>query len=61
MNEDKKVYYTSEEIDSLGSFEEFEGVKVVLPCSEAYKKLLKLPQEEYSVEKGNPISDFFVS
>ncbi|WP_018391817.1 type I restriction endonuclease [Bacillus sp. 37MA] len=57
----KKTYYSTEEIESLGVFEEFEGVKVVLPNSESYKKLLKSPMEEYSVEKGNPLSDFFVS
>jgi predicted type IV restriction endonuclease len=59
--EDKKIYYTQQELDSLGTFEEFEGVKVVLPNTETYKKLLKLSPEEYSVEKGNPLSDFFVS
>ncbi|KIL73686.1 type I restriction endonuclease [Bacillus badius] len=58
---DKKVYYSMEELESLGSFEEFGGVKVVLPNSESYKKLLKIPKEEYSVERGNPLSDFFVS
>ena len=45
----------------MGTFEDYEGVKVVLPSSESYKKLLKIPQEEYSVEKGNPSSDFFIS
>lgn len=59
--ENKKTYYTQEEIESLGSFEEFEAVKVVLPNSESYKRLLKLQVEEYSVERGNPLSDFFVS
>ncbi|WP_053432833.1 type I restriction endonuclease [Sporosarcina globispora] len=59
--ENKKVYYSDEELRSLGTFEEFEGVKVVLPRPEAYKKLLKIPAEEYSVVKGNPLSDFFVS
>ncbi|KZN99850.1 type I restriction endonuclease [Pseudobacillus badius] len=58
---DKKVYYSMEELESLGSFEEFGGVKVVLPNSESYKKLLKIPEEEYSVERGNPLSNFFVS
>lgn len=58
---DKRIYYSQQEIDSLGTFEEFEGVKVVLPNTETYKKLLKLSPEEYSVEKGNPLSDFFVS
>ncbi len=61
QHEDKKTYYTTEEIESLGTFEEFEGVNVVLPNSESYKKLLKMKMEEYSVEKGNPLSDFFVS
>lgn len=59
--EEKKIYYSDEEIESLGTFEDFEGVKVVLPNSESYKKLLTIPQEEYSVEKGNPTSDFFIS
>ncbi|MFJ7976500.1 type I restriction endonuclease [Peribacillus sp. NPDC096379] len=61
QHDDKKTYYTTEEIESLGTFEEFEGVNVVLPNSESYKKLLKMKMEEYSVEKGNPLSDFFVS
>ena len=61
QTENKRIYYTSEEIDSLGTFEEFDNVKVVLPNAEVYKKLLKLPEEEYSIEKGNPTSDFFVS
>lgn len=59
--EEKRIYYSVEEIESLGTFEDFEGVKVVLPNSEAYKKLLRIPQEEYSVEKGNPSSNFFIS
>jgi hypothetical protein len=59
--ENKKIYFNPDEIESLGTFEEFEGVKVVLPNAESYKKLLKLRSEEYSVEKGNPLSDFFVS
>jgi predicted type IV restriction endonuclease len=58
---DKKIYYTRDELDSLGTFEEFNGVKIVQPNSESYKKLLKMQKEEYSVEKGNPLSDFFVS
>lgn len=57
----KKVYYTQDEIDSLVKFEEFEGVKIVLPIPESYSKFLKLTPEEYSVEKGNPLSDFFIS
>jgi predicted type IV restriction endonuclease len=61
QQEDKKVYYTSIEIESLGTFEEFEGIKIVLPNSESYKKLSKMHMGEYSVEKGNPLSDFFVS
>lgn len=59
--EEKKVYYTQDEIDSLGKFEEFEGVTIVLPNPDSYIKLLKLTSEEYSVEKGNPLSDFFIS
>jgi predicted type IV restriction endonuclease len=59
--EEKRIYYSVEEIESLGTFEDFEGVKVVLPNSESYKKLLRIPQEEYSVEKGNPSSNFFIS
>jgi predicted type IV restriction endonuclease len=59
--EDKKLYYTTEELESLGTFEEFNGVKIVQPNTDSYKNLLKLPTEEYSVEKGNPLSDFFVS
>ncbi|MBO0589241.1 type I restriction endonuclease [Sporosarcina sp. E16_8] len=58
---DKKVYYSLEEIESLGTFEVFEGVKVVMPNSESYEKLIKIPKENYSVEKGNPLSDFFIS
>jgi predicted type IV restriction endonuclease len=61
QQEQKKAYYTTEEIESLGTFEEFEGVKVVLPNTESYKKLFKIPMEEYSVERGNPSSDFFVA
>ncbi|MED4455946.1 type I restriction endonuclease [Metabacillus fastidiosus] len=61
QTEIKKLYYSVEEIDSLGTFEEFENIKVVLPNSDSYGKLLKVPPEEYSVEKGNPLSDFFVS
>ncbi|GKU82989.1 type I restriction endonuclease [Niallia sp. NCCP-28] len=61
QREEKKIYYSPEEIASLGTFEEFEGVKVVLPSSESYKKLLKMSPTGYSVEKGNPLSDFFVS
>lgn len=52
---------TQDEIDSLGKFEEFEGVTIVLPNPNTYIKLLKLTSEEYSVEKGNPLSDFFIS
>ncbi|WP_251552160.1 type I restriction endonuclease [Neobacillus muris] len=59
--EEKKTYYSTEEIESLGIFEEFGGIKIVLPNTESYKKLLKISAEEYSVEKGNPLSDFFVS
>lgn len=59
--EEKKIYYTQEEIDSLGRFEEFEGVTIVLPNPNSYIKLLKLSSEDYSVEKGNPLSDFFIS
>ncbi|MFD0825810.1 type I restriction endonuclease [Neobacillus sp. M.A.Huq-85] len=60
-HEDKKIYYSHKELESLGTFEEFNNVKVVLPNTESYKRLLKLSAEEYSVEKGNPLSDFFVS
>jgi len=59
--DDKKIYYTQDEIDSLGKFEEFEGVTIVLPNPDSYIKLLNLTSEEYSVEKGNPLSDFFIS
>lgn len=59
--EEKKIYYSAEEIESLGTFEDFEGVKVVLPNSESYKRLLTIPRGDYSVEKGNPLSDFFIS
>jgi len=59
--EEKRIYYSVEEIESLGTFEDYEGVKVVLPNSESYKNLLRIPQEEYSVEKGNPSSNFFIS
>jgi predicted type IV restriction endonuclease len=61
LQEDKKVYYTTDELNSLGTFEEFYGVKIVQPNTESYKKLLKMSMAEYSVEKGNPLSDFFVS
>ncbi|MBT2727880.1 type I restriction enzyme HsdR N-terminal domain-containing protein [Bacillus sp. ISL-75] len=59
--EEKRVYYTPEEIESLGSYEDFEGIRIVLPNSDSYKKLMKLSTGVYSVDKGNPISDFFVS
>lgn len=59
--DDKKIYYTQNEIDSLGKSEEFEGVTISLPNPDSYAKLLKLTPEEYSVEKGNPLSDFFIS
>lgn len=59
--EDKKIYYTSDELESLGTYEEFENIKVVLPDINSYKKLLKISAGEYSVDKGNPTSDFFVS
>lgn len=59
--EEKKIYYTKKEIDSLNIFENFEGVTIVLPQSVAYKKLMKTSEENYSVEKGNPLSDFFIS
>ncbi|MFS0593958.1 type I restriction endonuclease [Cytobacillus horneckiae] len=58
---EKKMYYSQEEINTLGTFEEFESIKVVLPNVESYKNLIKIPDSEYSVEKGNPLSDFFVS
>jgi len=61
QKEEKKTYYSIEEIEALGTFEEFEDIKIVLPNSESYKKLLKVPMEEYSVDKGNPLSDFFIS
>lgn len=61
VQQEKKSYYLQEDIDSLGTYEEFEGVKVVLPRSASYQKLLKMPVTSYSVEKGNPLSDFFVS
>ncbi|MBT2696386.1 type I restriction enzyme HsdR N-terminal domain-containing protein [Bacillus sp. ISL-40] len=59
--EEKRVYYSPEEIESLGSYEDFEGIRIVLPNSDSYKKLMKLSTDVYSVDKGNPISDFFVS
>jgi len=59
--ETKKIYYAPEQLESLGTFEEFESVKVVLPNKDSYKNLLKLSINEYSVDKGNPLSDFFVS
>ncbi|EFV79312.1 hypothetical protein HMPREF1013_00228 [Bacillus sp. 2_A_57_CT2] len=59
--EEKRLYYSMEDLASLGTYEEFEGVKVVLPNTESYKALLKIPTELYSVEKGNPLSDFFIS
>lgn len=58
---EKKMYYSQEEINTLGTFEEFESIKVVLPNVESYKNLIKIPDSEYCVEKGNPLSDFFVS
>ncbi|NRG44935.1 type I restriction enzyme HsdR N-terminal domain-containing protein [Bacillus sp. CRN 9] len=58
---EKKMYYSQEEINTLGTYEEFESIKVVLPNVESYKNLAKIPESEYSVEKGNPLSDFFVS
>ncbi|MEK4030748.1 type I restriction endonuclease [Pseudobacillus sp. FSL P4-0506] len=61
QQEDKKIRYSPEELESLGTFEEFGGVKVVLPNPESYRNQLKIPVEEYSVERGNPLSDFFVS
>jgi predicted type IV restriction endonuclease len=61
QKEDKKTYYSPEELESLGAFEEFNGVKIVQPNTESYMRLLKMSRDEYSVEKGNPLSDFFVS
>lgn len=57
----EKDYYTANELESLGTYEEFENIKVVLPNTDSYKNLLKISADEYSVEKGNPLSDFFVS
>lgn len=59
--EERKIYFTPSQIESLGTFEEFGGVKVMMPNSEIYSTFLKIPPEQYSVEKGNPLSDFFVS
>lgn len=59
--EEKKVYYTKTDIDSLNKAETFEGVTIVLPLADSYKKLLTIAEEQYSVEKGNPTSDFFIS
>lgn len=59
--EEKKIYYTQEEINSLNTSEDFEGVTVVFPQAAAYKTLMKTSEENYSVEKGNPLSDFFIS
>lgn len=58
---EKNVYYTQTELDSLGTFEEFEGVTIVFPKAEAYKQLLRTTAATYSVEKGNPLSEFFIS
>lgn len=59
--EDKKTYYTAEEINSLNRFEEFDGITIVLPNSKAYQQLCKITPESYAVEKGNPLSQFFIS
>ncbi|WLR52923.1 type I restriction endonuclease [Bacillus tianshenii] len=61
QKKDKKKTYSAEEINSLGRSEEFENIRVVLPNANAYDNLLKATKAEYSVEKGNPFSKFFVS
>lgn len=59
--EKKKSPYSEEDIISLNQTEIFEDINIVIPNSENYKKLIKLSSEEYSVEKGNPNSLFFIS
>lgn len=58
---DKKVYYTEEQIHSLTRSEPFDGITITFPNADAYMSLLKLTPDEYTVEKGNPLSDFFIS
>lgn len=58
---DGKINYTNDEINSLNKTENFEGVNIVLPEKEAYKKLSTVSSEIYSIENGNPLSDFFIS
>lgn len=59
--EEKKVYYSQDELNSLNTFDQFEGVTVVFPQSDAYKKLMNIDEQNCSVEKGNPFSEFFIS
>lgn len=58
---EKNAYYTQAELDSLNTFEDFEGVTIVFPKANAYKQLLRTTAAAYSVEKGNPLSEFFIA
>lgn len=58
---DERANYTRDEIDSLNKIENFDGVNIVLPEKEAYRNLTTISSENYSIENGNPMSDFFIS
>lgn len=57
----KKTQYTQSQINSLAKLEKFDGVDIILPNSSLYAELLNVDEQEYSLRKGNPNSDFFVS
>lgn len=58
---EKKVYYTEEQLQSLCTSEPFDGITITFPNADAYMSLLNITPDEYTVEKGNPLSDFFIS
>lgn len=59
--DDKPTRYTEDELKQLGKVEEYGEVTVVLPSTKMYTTLTKIPPTDYSLEKGNPLSDYFIA
>lgn len=55
--------YSEDQLKSLGKYELHEELNhtVFIPCKEQFDKIVNTKAEDYSIEKGNPQSDFFIA
>lgn len=55
--------YSEQQLLSLGHYNHIDAIShsIFIPNKDKFDSLVRASEEEYSVEKGNPLSDFFIT